>query len=297
MEEKFDLITQAFDSLISYNQDFSRRHYIEINNLVTNQSNFCDNLRSLQEIISNTKSATVLELIKDRIDHDRERRNCVIWDLELHSLRKYSKLKSDHEITNAFAYDFIRKYIGSVDKRDFKAKRLGIDDNEKKKKYFRLLVTFTDISTAQKLIGRCLHEGFRKIRSGLTKMERELIFRTKRNVEKLNLDRNPNSDHMFTRKYMYKIIKVSRSDPNQVMESIEDRCPSAPNGLLEDCGDHNEANKHPSIRLNRTTRKSDNITKRKITLFKHTLGPDFLKSPLPTIRSQSSANQLPPVGD
>lgn len=193
-----------------------------------------DNIRSQQwshqEIQWNrnyvdTKS---VEIIKDRIEHSREQRNCVIWDLELESLRKYSNLESDNEVTVAFAYDFIQKYLGPFDKRDFRMKRLNVDDEKKKKTYFRLMVTFKDVSNAQRLIGNCIQRGFKKIRSGFTKMERDLMFQTRKKVEELNSNLGPNSDYRYIRKNMYDIVKVHRSDFNLDVRKLESSQSSTP---------------------------------------------------------------------
>ena len=287
MEECIEKIWLVLDNIISQSEEKSAQNHIVqngmvdlLNNLSTNQrimSN--DLLQSHEEILTNKKfiEAKVSELIKDRIEHDRERRNCVIWDLDIHSLRKYSKLKSDHDVITAFAYDFIRKYLGSIDRRDFKAKRLGIDNEEKKKKYFRLLVTFTDVSLAQRLIGRCLHEGFRKIRSGLTKLERDLIFQTKRKVVELNSDLDSNSDLMFVRKHVYDILKVNRSHHIQEIEILDENPVRS-----------TVTRRKPILAKSRVTRSKVINKKLKTAAYKQ---PP--RSPLPIF----NVNRLPPVGD
>ena len=285
MEEKletvvFEKIFLALETISERNHASQNRMLDIVNSLCTNQSIINnDLLKSRQEIMTNKKfiEAKVSELIKDRIEHDRERRNCVIWDLDIHSLRKYSKLKSDHDVINAFAYDFIRKYLGSIDRRDFKAKRLGIDNEEKKKKYFRLLVTFTDVSLAQRLIGRCLHEGFRKIRSGLTKLERDLIFQTKRKVVELNSDLDSNSDLMFVRKHVYDILKVNRSHHIQEIEILDENPVRS-----------TVTRRKPILAKSRVTRSKVINKKLKTAAYKQ---PP--RSPLPIF----NVNRLPPVGD
>ena len=266
MEKRLAYLEQTLSSVISLLQDQNRAQMSSHEEIQWNR-NYVE-----------TKS---FELIKDRTEHSREQRNCVIWDLELESLRKYSNCKSDHELTTAFAHEFIQNYLGPIDKRDFKAKRLVTVDEKKKNKYFRLLVTFTDVATAQRLIGRCKIEGFKKIRCGLTRLERDFMFQTKKKVEELNSNLGPNSDYAFVRRNMYTIVKVHRSDsnleidsnlpsPEQIPAFVTEQNESQLMPALKNCGEYNAKSQDSKVKLGRlvsrknitekNTRKKDNLS-------------------------------------
>ena len=222
--EKMDVVTKS-NNIIKK----------DVDTLKTNQQLQHTNVQGIRrEVIRNKNfiEATRRELVANFKEMEQERKNCILWDRDVKGLKEYTHLQTEELRITEYAYDLILEFMTTFDRRDFKAKRLNQNDEDKQKGFFRLLITFNNVAAAEIFRDRAVqgttkHPKILKIRSGLTKLERSLMYETKTLVDQLNKNNKTPHDFVYARKFMFKVCKVDPNDHNKIKEVLRDSNPSS----------------------------------------------------------------------
>ena len=224
-------VLQKLESVTAVNEVVRK----DVDTLKTNQQLQYTNVQSIKrEVIRNKQfiEATKRELVANMKEMEYERRNCILWDRDANELRHYSNYTDENRRITEYAFDLIIRYMTTFDRRDFKAKRLKQNEEDNKKNLFRLLITFNNVSSADVFRDRCIQGApglpkILKIRSGLTRLERQLMFETKTLVDTLNKNNKTPKDFAYARKFMFKVCKVDPNDSNKIIEVLKDNNPAS----------------------------------------------------------------------
>ena len=219
-------LTQKMDNVTASNEVVRK----DVNTLKTNQQLQHTNIQSIRREVLRNKdyvTATRRELVANMKELEQERKNCILWDRDSKELKDYAQFPNDEKKITEYAFDLIIKFMTTFDRRDFKAKRLKQNEEDTKKGFFRLLISFNNVASAEVFRDRAIQGGLTKIRSGLTKMERQLMFETKNLVDSLNKNNKTPNDFVYARKFMFKVCKVDPKDHSKIIQVLKDNAPAS----------------------------------------------------------------------
>ena len=170
------------------------------------------------------------EMTRDIMDMAYEQSNLVLYDIPMSQWNTFFEFYGRDQKKAVFEYalSFIHGYWKGYEAIDVRAEKLSQKtENGDTTVYWRCLIKMGSPSDAIKLKNRCLRSGYYKIRSGMTKLQRDYCQGIQKWVEKENSKRAPDSETILVRKFQHKVCEVKRSDRSHV-KWLEYHAPSAP---------------------------------------------------------------------
>ena len=216
MATKFDTVKQVCEDVGSNIVDFANDQKV----LLTNQEILYQSLLECQNEIKRAKLYArnrQKELIKDTFDWEYEKSILIIYDIpdadwdNAMDVCDKKPFKAIHSYAVAFVHRFWREY----NPRDIRATKLK-QDASNPRGFWRMMLRLGSPSCATFLARRCLDAGFNALRSGLSKLQRDLCGEVEAYVKEQNELKGPNSETYLKRKFLCKVAIVRRSDKKVV---------------------------------------------------------------------------------